>query len=67
MWELIIITPLVLVAILYAQKKHYEFMERKQGAKRVSEVSAQMEKTLKEFDDYKKRVDVLILKAGLKL
>jgi hypothetical protein len=67
MTELALVTPAILVALLYAQRKHYEYLERKLTLEKNAESEARFSDALKEFDAYKKRVDVLTLKAGFKL
>lgn len=67
MWELIIIVALILFALIYAQERHYQFIEEERDNSHSLELDAQLSKTLKEFEDYKKRVDALTLRAGFKL
>ena len=67
MWELIVIVVFVLVALLYAQDRHYSYLQEKIEWENSLELDAELEKKLKEFDEYKKRVDALTLKAGFKL
>lgn len=66
MWGAII-AALVISCLLYAQKKHYDFLQRQEELRKGIELDSKISESLKEFTEYKKRVDVLTLKAGLKL
>lgn len=64
---------LIVFGLLYAQKKHYEFLDhekKKMDVKaHVAELDfkcAEFDKYRHEFDDYKKRVDTLTIRAGFK-
>jgi hypothetical protein len=46
---------------------HYDFLKDKNKEHQAALLSEAMEKKLKEFDELKKRVDALTLKAGFKL
>jgi hypothetical protein len=67
MWDVVSIMALMIAALLYAQKKHYEYLERKRSLDQTLTLDSELSEMLKEFQDYKKRVDVLTLKAGFKL
>lgn len=67
MWEWVFAISLVLGALLYAQRMHYQYLERKGDIEKKVQADASMTEMWKEFQEYKKRVDVLTLKAGLKL
>lgn len=62
------LTMLVLmVGLSILQYNHYQFLkEKEQVAKAVLGIG-EIDKFRKEFEDYKKRVDVLTIKAGFKL
>jgi cell division protein FtsL len=66
-WDLVIITTLILVALLYAQQKHYTYLREQDEAIDLKLLNEEIEKKLKEFDDYKKRVDTLTVRAGFKV
>lgn len=65
--ELILIIPSILIWLIYAQKRHYEYLEKKIKMEKNFEINSGLAESMKEFQDYKKRVDVLTLKAGLRL
>lgn len=53
-------------AVLYAQRKHYEFLRAQKDSRDLSKLTWDLEVKLKEFDEVKKRVDSLTLRAGFK-
>jgi hypothetical protein len=55
MWGALI-AALVLVAFLYAQRKHYEFLERKDQLNSKLGIESDLSESLKEFTEYKKSV-----------
>ena len=66
-WEFILIFAFIVAGLIYMQKKHYEYLERKwdrhihiREGKRSSEIQ-------KEFEEMKKRVDALTVRSGFKL
>jgi hypothetical protein len=73
--------PLIIVIVygmLHAQKKHYEFLSAQRESHNFSEMNdslnerlehfnSSFEDKLKEFDEVKKRVDALVIRAGFKL
>jgi cell division protein FtsB len=63
-WDLVIITIMILLALLQAQQKHYEFIQAQDEAVDLKLLNEDIEKKLKEFDEYKKRVDTLTVRAG---
>ena len=74
----IFIVILILVGVLFIQSNHYCFLERQGEQKTLSQLSESLDLKLdsmdeelhdrfKEFDDYKKKVDALTLRAGFKL
>ncbi len=62
-WELLILVALLLAALLYAQRKHYEYLLDKDAREGVIITP----KLLKDFEETKQRVDALALKAGFRL
>lgn len=67
MWEIPLTVALLSGAFLYAQDRHYRFKTQSQAQAGASMQSDQLEKTLRDFEEYKKRVDALTLRAGFKL
>lgn len=66
----ILITALILCGIVYLQGEHYKFLRGKEESRELIEFYTELDridKKLKEFDEYKKRVDALTLRAGFKL
>jgi hypothetical protein len=63
----IVIVLLVVIALLVCQKNHYEFLRTEKEQKSLNELSVELQAKLKEFDDVKKRVDALVVRAGFKL
>lgn len=74
----VIIVAIIATCVLYAQKKHYEFVNSKLVkttmenleiylVKSTNAMEERLEQKLKEFDEYKKKVDALTLRAGFKL
>lgn len=66
-WHLVVITLLLLLALLYAQERHYLYLSEKRQAEFDIAQDQDISELNKEFQEYKKRVDVLTLKAGFKL
>jgi hypothetical protein len=66
-WTLVTVTGLILFALLYAQREHYHFLEQMRMRDEMLEESHSFEEMAEEIDKCKKRMDVLTLKAGLKL
>lgn len=62
------LTMFILIAgLCLIQYNHYQFLkEKEQVAKAVLGIG-EIDKFRKDFEDYKKRVDVLTIKAGFKL
>lgn len=50
-----------------AQQDHYDFLDEQKEKKDIIVIYDALEQRLKEFDEYKKRLDTLTLKAGFKL
>ena len=74
MWDQIVIFLLLITGFLHAQKKHYEFLESQKKrtdlshyAKHLDLKIEALEISKKDFEEYKKRVDSLTLRAGFKL
>jgi cell division protein FtsL len=65
--EIVIIVALVLSAFLYAQHRHYEHVKTMQEMEKRIEENVDLTQAMKDLADYKKRVDTLSLKAGLRL
>ncbi len=63
----IFIVGLITSQLRDAQKSHYEFVNQCKNQHNYVRLSEELQKKLKEFDDYKKKVDGLTLKAGFKL
>lgn len=63
MWALTIAVLIIVAGAIHAQKKHHEFLDHQKLLKE----SLHTDQHVKEFQEYKKRVDVLTLKAGFKL
>lgn len=63
----IVVVSMLVGGFLFAQKAHYEHLKTKEECKNTSLLTADLEKKLKEFEEYKKRMDALTLKAGFKL
>lgn len=64
---LYLVATIVMRNFLSAQRAHYDFLEGERRVRDVTYVTEELESRLKEFDDYKKRVDALTVKAGFKL
>jgi len=70
MWlsfALVIMSAFLAQTLCITQKRHYEFLESQKEVKDANLFCEELEGKLKEFDAYKKRVDVLTLRAGFKL
>lgn len=65
--ELLFSILIIAAASLYAQRAHYLFRATKIQTKNLTEINGELASKLKEFDDYKKRVDALTVRAGFKL
>ena len=63
----IAIAVIIVIGILFIQENHYKFLENRRLLDKKIAASGQLEQLREEFDDYKKRVDVLSLKAGFKI
>lgn len=64
---LLVSVAIVVIGVLFFQFNHYSFLKSQRQVQDVTLASQELEKRLKEFDDYKKRVDALTVKAGFKL
>lgn len=64
---LVVSVAIIMIGILSLQKNHYQFLKGQQDRIDLSKISQELELRLKEFDEYKKRVDGLTIKAGFKL
>ncbi len=58
---------ILVLGAVYAQREHYLFIQRKSEVDKIIRGSGEISSLKKEFDEYKKRVDSLTLKAGFKL
>lgn len=67
MIELVVITSLIVGCAIYMQKKSHEHFERCKYKENEVKVNEELTAMVKDFADYKKRVDTLTLKAGFKL
>lgn len=56
----------VILCLLYAQRKHYEFLKSEKDQKNIDSIYNQMEGKMSELDELKKRVDSLTLRVGFK-
>lgn len=65
--EFLLSISIVALAALYAQRAHYVFKSAKAQAKNLTELNGELSAKMKEFEDYKKRVDALTVRAGFKL
>lgn len=65
--QVIFSITLLMVGLIILQYNHYSFLERQKTLDKKLSDEGTIEKLRKEFDDYKKRVDALTLKAGFKL
>lgn len=66
-WHIVVITLFILLALLYAQERHYIYLEAKRQAEHDIGLDTDISELRDEFQEYKERVDVLTLKAGFKL
>lgn len=66
-WHMIVIVAMILAALIFMQAQHYVFLEHDAQQKDLDCISLELEARLKEFDEYKKRVDSLTLRAGFKV
>lgn len=57
----------IMSGLVVLQRYQHEFLIRQKEYKDSAKLSIEIEQKLKEFDEYKKRVDALVLKAGFKL
>jgi uncharacterized protein YxeA len=62
--SILLIVVVVCLTVLKHQEIDHEYELQKNEAKDSTELAAQLEKQAKEFEDYKKRVDALTLRAG---
>lgn len=58
---------IIMIGLLYLQRNHYEFQSAQTENADLLTTQLENEERWKEFDDYKRRVDALTLKAGFKL
>lgn len=58
---------ILILGIIFIQHNHYRFIERRETINKTLMGSGQLEEFRKDFEEYKKRVDSLTLKAGFKL
>jgi flagellar biosynthesis/type III secretory pathway M-ring protein FliF/YscJ len=58
---------IIMIGLIFMQKNHYEFLKAQKSHIELSKISHDLETKLREFDEYKKRVDGLTVKAGFKL
>lgn len=63
----ICVVLIIFASLLLFQANHYAFVKSQQQHKHVNLIGEQLEAKLKEFDEYKKKVDALVLKNGFKL
>jgi hypothetical protein len=66
----ILITLFIMAGVLGVQENHYKYLTNQQKSRDILECYEELDrfdKRFKEFDDYKKRVDALVLKNGFKL
>lgn len=56
-----------MVGLFSLQYNRYSFLDRYEKLNKTTESQEEIDKLKKEFEDYKKRVDSLTLKAGFKL
>jgi hypothetical protein len=62
------ITMAILVlGVIFVQYNHYQFVDRRAMLNKTVIGAGQLEEFRKDFEEYKKRVDALTLKAGFKL
>jgi cell division protein FtsL len=58
---------IIMIALIYMQKNHYSFLSQKNDHEKMNEIQTELNAKLKEFDEYKRKVDHLVLKAGFNL
>lgn len=66
----IIIICILVLGVLLLQREHHRFLTRESKEHDIAtlfQMLEEVDKKFKEFDDYKKKVDVLTLRAGFKL
>lgn len=62
------VTAFILMAgVILIQFYHYQFLERQKLMDKKIHAAGQLDQLRTEFDDYKKKVDALVIKAGFKL
>lgn len=67
MWELPLTAIIVTITLTELQRRHYRYkLDQKSNGLNPITVES-IAKTQKEFEEYKKRVDGLIVRAGFKL
>lgn len=58
---------IIMIGLIWLQYCHYKHLELLKNMTLRMSAQGEFEKMKKEFDDYKKRVDSLTIKAGFKL
>lgn len=75
-WQWVIVFVVVTLGALYAQRKHYEYLEREKS-KEFQDILGHMKTQTDSFThqmkgfedfktDYKRKVDTLVMKVGFK-
>lgn len=62
-----IVAMIVMVGLVHLKQMEYEFRRLRRSDNTSVKLSEHLELKLKEFDDYKRRVDTLMIKSGFKL
>lgn len=65
--SIVVGVAMIVGGLIYGQKAHYDFMKSQKEVGDVGRLSDKLMLRLQEFDDYKKKVDALVMKAGFKL
>lgn len=67
MWALPLAVFIFMMSLIYMQERYYEFKKILSDQNEQIKTFHELEEFQKDFEDYKKRVDTLTLKAGFKL
>jgi hypothetical protein len=63
----VVTAAIIMTSLIYMRKMDLDYFAEEKKHKDVYQVTAHLEAKMKEFDDYKKRVDNLVVKTGFKL
>ena len=67
MIEIPITVAILVMGVLFLQHNHHRFLEDQKMKEQIDVPLEKVAELMKEFEDYKKRVDTLMIRAGFKL